>query len=66
MIKRCHYPMRGASGRQWDFDEHAVGVCTEMKAQLTFPAATGDIELHSEERCPSAREGREGHFRHRE
>ena len=38
-----------------------------MRAQLGFPVATGDMELHLEEGCcPSAGEGKDGYFRHRE
>lgn len=55
--------MQGGSGTS---DGHAVGVWMKMRAQLSFPVATGDIELQLEERCPSAGEGKDGYFRHRE
>lgn len=45
--------VQGANGTS---DEHTVRVCTEMRAQLISPVATGDVELHLEERCAYLRE----------
>ena len=56
--------MQGGSGTS---DGHGVGLWMKMRAQLTFPVVTGDIELHLEERCcPPAGKGKDGYFRHRE